>query len=108
MTDAREKAVERLADLFDAWHDAGRRGEAMLVARGNMVRDAEALLAEIGAVFVDPGLVEAVRTTRYRWENVDDETRGHGPDSPPWRKVVEDIARAERTLADAVLSQVEP
>jgi hypothetical protein len=123
MTDAREKAIERLAamlsrltwdyEAIDAFEvltgDEATAAEMRRARRdGNYVtserRVAGALLSAIGPIAIDPALVERYAKANEGWEQPWPE--GAGPGGPYAESVHAALAAAAISLADAVLAQL--
>lgn len=124
MSDAREKAVERLAkrfydailgDQFTTW-TAFDDPEASASTREDAFAHARAVMSELGLVAVNPALVEAVERARAVFADARSEAsvaslvEHHGTDAynefGPEPLAQGDVFKAERALADAVLDQL--
>jgi len=115
MSDARTKAVERLAAVLWAYHFGCAPGEfASETQRKFWLADAESKLDTLGLVAVPPELVEAVREADALVERLEAPyRRGDGvlefkrmEDAIPIDRAQAEANERRQELADAVLAQL--
>jgi len=101
---AREKAIERLAAALWGYHFNRDPSEFRTdPLHSSWLLDA-AVLADLGAVLLDPALVEAVEKARAKREAARDALPVL--DEAAFRDACFELNIAERHLADAVLAQL--